>query len=471
MPSRRPGCRTSRARRPAAPRTAPSPRQCPGTPPTRWCRDSRSPSHPGLAELQVVAGNALVEHGRLLGPHPEPVPPAQRPPGPAGPGEGPRPAACSTASRSWTRSPAWRRPSAAAARCRSARRPAGRSAASCCSCSQARYASAPVDVRRSRRAARPPRRVPAPGRTRSASAASSSSIRCSSAQAHSVRLHRVEVGAQHRAGGRRRAAPARPRPPRPPAVRTRSRSQRATSAYAACAAAAAAASSPARGPSPYARTTASWVGAGRVPVGLRRPTRPPAGGPRGRPRSSPSARLRRQLVQHRRHRGQPGQHRLRVVRAAGDQLHAVPHGRQRAERGAQQPQRLAGVVPVQLRLQPPAQERRGRLVGGRLPRQRAQLGERAAHQVGPGVVPVRAVVGAGAGRTGHPAHGRPHRVQGRQLGHVPVAEIEDRARHDPETSRAPAGPRPRPPPRRRGSPAPRHRACRCTRCPARCRAG
>src|SRR5215207_1081721 len=172
--------------------------------------------------------------------------------------------------------------------------PSSRSiAASCCSCSQTWYASAPstASVSSSSAAASAGE---APGRTRSASAASSSSMRCSSAQAHSY----DSTGSRSAPRTSRRAIACRSDPTASPSAARgaySSRSQRAVSAYAACAAAAAAASSPAGGPSPYPRTSSPWVAL----VAYRSAWSADSTACRraaGRPRSSPSRRLRRQLA-------------------------------------------------------------------------------------------------------------------------------------------------------------------------------
>jgi hypothetical protein len=90
------------------------------------------------------------------------------------------------------------------------------------------------------------------------------------------------------------------------------------------------------------------------------------------------------------------------VAVAREQVDAVPEGGDPPDRRAQFAQRLARRLPGSLRLEPLAQENRGDPVCIAGERQRGQRGQRPRDQLGPGRVPVRAVVGHGTERPGKP---------------------------------------------------------------------
>jgi hypothetical protein len=100
-----------------------------------------------------------------------------------------------------------------------------------------------------------------------------------------------------------------------------------------------------------------------------------------------------------------------LVVALRQQLHAVPKPGDHAVRGTQQAERLTAGVPRLLGLEPFPQVTGGAPVRLRRHRQPPELGQGRANEVGPGSVPLRAVVGGGTRVAADPDHARVDRIE------------------------------------------------------------
>ncbi len=436
-------CRTSRARRPAAPRTAPSPRS--GRARRRPAGAGTAPSPitlawpscrwwPGTPSWKTVVCSAQTAN-RSRSPSGHQVRP--------GPGERLVRRRVVGRARSWNRSRASRRPCAAAARCRSARRPAARSPR------RAAPAARPGTrrrrrPRRSRPAARSPPRCRHPGRDPLGLGGQLVLDPVQLGPGPLVRLDRVEVGAEHEPAGDRvplradavglgrprRVDPAQPVGPCSRTRRARRRRRRPARRRE-------------RAVAVRARRPGSWV----APSRTGRPAAPAstacrrAAGSRGRGRAASAVPPGRQ---HRRDRGQPGRRpRPSRRRRLRHQVDAVPDGGEQAERRAQgrsgspistaassacsRPRRNSAAATSRAACSPvPLPGSDDRPPAGAAASSSASV---ARAQVGAGPDALGSVVGGHPGGTGDAAHRAPHRVQGRLSPHVPFAHLEDRARH------------------------------------------
>ena len=146
---------------------------------------------------------------------------------------------------------------------------------------------------------------------------------------------------------------------------------------------------------------------------------------RGQAAVEPGVQARPPAGEHRGERGQPGRDvPPALVAVAGQQVDAVPDRAELPDRGAEQPQRLAGPVPGQLGLKPLPQEGGGQPVGLGGHRRGPERGQRRGDQLLARRVAVRPVVGGRAEGLAEPDHPGRDRIQRGPPGDVVVAEPE-----------------------------------------------